>query len=63
MSVRRKSGRRACPSGKVRYRDRDAALHALRRIQGSDYVRDVMPTRVYVCSLCNGAHLTSKASR
>lgn len=66
MATRRKRAkpsRATCPSGKVRYRDRQRALHALRTIQGVERQRQVTPVRVYECPLCNGAHLTSMEQR
>jgi len=63
--VRRKvgknKGRRACPTGKVRFRDRQSAAEALHRSKVS--TRQVVPVRCYECPLCHGFHLTSRNER
>lgn len=60
------SRRRACRCGKVRYPGREAALHALHRVQGgvrsgSTRLR-TEPARAYECEFCAGWHLTSQAA-
>lgn len=49
--------KRTCPSGKVRFPDRQSAVHALHKIRNNDR-RQVTPVRAYMCPLCHGAHLT-----
>ncbi|MFC9975895.1 hypothetical protein ACFVH6_33900 [Spirillospora sp. NPDC127200] len=52
--------RAACPSGKVRFRDRIAATLALATIQHDDRPgRPKIEARVYRCPSCAGWHLTS----
>ncbi|GAA1593756.1 hypothetical protein GCM10009678_89940 [Actinomadura kijaniata] len=56
--------RAACPTGKVRFRDRIAATLALATIQRNDRPgRDKLEARVYRCPSCGGWHLTSGKSR
>lgn len=53
-----------CPTGKIRYRDRVAALMALastHRKDGSS--RPKLERRAYRCPDCHGWHLTSKGRR
>ncbi|GAB2758984.1 hypothetical protein [Streptomyces bullii] len=50
-----------CPTGKLRFRDRIAALLALGRIDNADPRR--AEKRAYRCHLCHGWHLTSKPMR
>lgn len=50
--------KRTC-RGKTRYRDQQEAVEALHRLQVKSK-REVQPTRVYECPICNGYHLTSK---
>lgn len=47
-----------CPTGKLRYRDRVAALLALGRIDDIDPRRG--EKRAYRCPRCRGWHLTSR---
>ena len=49
---------RACPSGKVRFRDLDEAKRAVQRLSVVD-TRDRTPNRTYRCELCSGWHLTA----
>jgi len=56
-----KQRRKACPSGKIRYKTRNDTKTAIaggrqNRADGKDYV----PVRAYPCNLCNGFHLTSQ---
>lgn len=54
----------ACPSGKIRYRDRVGALLALAAAQRKDGPgRPKIEKRAYPCPDCRGWHLTSKAGR
>ncbi len=51
---------RACPTGKIRYRDRIAALLAIastRRTDGPKRAKG--EKRAYRCPQCHGWHLTS----
>jgi hypothetical protein len=53
--------RTACPSGKVRYRDRVAALLAMASAHRSDGSRRAkIEKRAYPCPDCHGWHLTSR---
>lgn len=47
-----------CRTGKLRYRDRIAALLTLDRLDNLDPAR--REKRAYRCPLCRGWHLTSK---
>ena len=50
-----------CPAtGKVKYRDRVAALLALSSTARKDNRRDKDAVRVYLCPRCRGWHLTSR---
>lgn len=51
--------RKACPTRKVRFRDHESAVRALR--QTRDRGADKLPVRAYECNLCHGWHLTSQA--
>lgn len=53
-----KRERRGC--GKVRYSDKDQAIHAMHRIV-SRSGREKQPERAYDCHRCKGWHLTSQA--
>ncbi|MFG3120887.1 hypothetical protein ACGFYO_02690 [Streptomyces sp. NPDC048201] len=48
----------ACPSGKLRWRDRIAAQLALAGMDNIDPAR--RESRAYRCHMCRGWHLTSK---
>lgn len=57
---------RSCPSGKLRYRDHDAAVAALHSADTARYFAELDGTftrrreiRSYSCGLCHGFHLTS----
>lgn len=53
--------RRSCPGGpKVRFRDKQQALFAIRRIQARSE-RGEVPQRAYFCHACRGWHLTRSA--
>lgn len=53
-----------CSSGKVRYRDRVAALLALASAQRTDSPRrPKTERRAYPCPQCKGWHLTSTGRR
>lgn len=55
---------KACPSGKVRYKDRLGANLALMRIRAKDNTkRDRSEDHAYECSQCLGWHLTSQRVR
>jgi len=54
--------RRTCPTGKVRYRDHEAAVNALYRLAKSS-TRDDVPRRSYLCPVCKGWHVTKKRER
>lgn len=56
-----RSKRSACPTRKVRYRDHESAVRALRGVAGS--ARAKIPVRAYRCNLCQGWHLTSQTQR
>lgn len=63
-SSRRTRGVGSCPCGKVRYRDRVAALMVLARIVAVDSPRRAkQEQRPYPCPLCHGWHLTSQPRR
>jgi hypothetical protein len=62
---RRKSARRDCPTGKLRFASEHAAQVALvgcviGKNRGKNQRRE---TRWYECPLCGGLHLTSKPDR
>lgn len=57
----------SCASGKLRYRDHDAAVTALHSTANARHLAELngMPThrresRIYACGLCHGFHLTSQ---
>lgn len=63
-------GRRACPTGKVRFADHTSAVRALqigqnrRTAEGrtTGITKDAVPIRAYPCPQCGGGfHLTSQA--
>lgn len=49
-----------CPSKKIRYRDKTAALFALAMIRPRHERRDKSEIRSYPCPKCHGWHLTSQ---
>lgn len=51
----------ACPSGKVRHPDRDAASRQLRRLRSAAVRGAKVPCAVYRCQLCSGWHLTTRS--
>lgn len=58
---------RPCPTGKVRFQDHLAAVHALHKAQTArKFAADAgapchrREIRCYACELCKGWHLTSK---
>lgn len=54
----------SCPTGKVHYRDRVAALYALARVQHADDTgRPKAERRAYRCPRCGSWHLTSRRRR
>ena len=53
---------RACPTGKVRYRDKLSATRAVQTIQTYS-TRDRKAVRAYECGQCHGWHLTSWETR
>lgn len=52
----------ACPSGKLRFRDRIGAMMALADCARKDAAKR-REVRAYRCPLCRGWHLTSRADR
>jgi hypothetical protein len=53
-----------CRTGKVRYRDRVAALVALAQVRRTDSPnRPKQEVRAYRCPLCRGWHLTARRGR
>jgi hypothetical protein len=52
----------SCPSGKIRYRDKTAALFALAMIRPRRERREKNEVKSYPCPQCHGWHLTSKRS-
>lgn len=59
FSKKSSTRRRACATGKVRYRSLTEAKRAARRISVVS-TRERIPTRAYECPMCRGAHLTAK---
>jgi hypothetical protein len=60
------SGRRACRTGKKRYRDHQEATRARASARtglatGSLVDTGRVPVREYLCEFCGGYHLTSQA--
>lgn len=60
-SKRKHNTKQSC-NGKIRFRDKREAEHALQRI-ASDDSRQKRPTRCYDCPECRGVHLTSMPER
>lgn len=60
--VARSAKKRACKSGKVRFRDHQSATRALRTARARSS-REVVPQRAYECPMCKGWHLTSEELR
>lgn len=59
--------RNACPTGKIRYRDRQSALQVIHGAKSGSGAGAVagrkIPIRAYECATCKGWHLTSQADR
>lgn len=59
------SRRRACRTGKRRYRDKLEAVQALHSARSArrDHDPDHVESRYYECRICHGLHLTSQPLR